>query len=309
MRTSRPCLAAFGHHKCASMWVHNICAQAAAETGLRFDAVYRPDMFDNDLRSFVKRGRIDFIGYGNADFDHVRALLSEPIRAFHYVRDPRDIVVSAYFSHRNSHSTDQARWLISYREKLRSCSKEEGIHLELENRRAQFVQMRSWKELAQTDAVQTYRMEDMVANSYSVFLDLFGFLGLLDDQHYSPAKRISFVLSKCARKVEYWSGQRIRIPIAPEALSAERILGIVWEQQFSRLSGGRRVGEENRNSHYRKGVHGDWLNHFTLEHLRLFKEEYGDLLIQYGYESDADWDKKYMPVIEQRQTSREAIRL
>ena len=70
---------------------------------------------------------------------------------------------------------------------------------------------------------------------------------------------------------------------------------------FNRLSGGRTRGQENTNNHYRKGVHGDWLNHFTLEHMAEFKKAYGDLVLQYGYETDPDWDLQYKPVIEQRQ--------
>jgi hypothetical protein len=58
---------------------------------------------------------------------------------------------------------------------------------------------------------------------------------------------------------------------------------------FEQLSGGRAQGEEDSSSFYRKGVAGDWKNHFTEEDRRIFKEEAGELLIQLGYEKDLDW--------------------
>ena len=58
---------------------------------------------------------------------------------------------------------------------------------------------------------------------------------------------------------------------------------------FEQLSGGRTQGEEDSSSFYRKGVSGDWKNHFTDRDKRAFKEEAGDLLVRLGYEKDLDW--------------------
>ena len=40
---------------------------------------------------------------------------------------------------------------------------------------------------------------------------------------------------------------------------------------------------------FRAGQIGNWKNHFTEEHKRLFKENSGQLLIDLGYEKDLDW--------------------
>ena len=58
---------------------------------------------------------------------------------------------------------------------------------------------------------------------------------------------------------------------------------------FEQLSGGRAHGEEDSSSFYRKGIAGDWKNHFTEEDKRVFKEEAGKLLIRLGYEKNLDW--------------------
>jgi hypothetical protein len=40
---------------------------------------------------------------------------------------------------------------------------------------------------------------------------------------------------------------------------------------------------------YRKGIIGDWKNHFTEAHRCAFKEVAGDILIRLGYEENSDW--------------------
>ena len=40
---------------------------------------------------------------------------------------------------------------------------------------------------------------------------------------------------------------------------------------------------------YRKGIIGDWQNHFTEDHRRVFKRVAGDILIRLGYEKNGDW--------------------
>jgi len=72
-------------------------------------------------------------------------------------------------------------------------------------------------------------------------------------------------------------------------IPAEMLLGIVYENDFSKKASGRKPGEEDVKSHYRKGVAGDWENHFNEEHKRFFKDNFNDLLIKLGYESDGNW--------------------
>jgi hypothetical protein len=58
--------------------------------------------------------------------------------------------------------------------------------------------------------------------------------------------------------------------------------------RFSRVSG-RLAGQEDIHSHYRKGVAGDWKNHFTPKIKRAFKWRYGSLLRKSGYELSNEW--------------------
>lgn len=58
---------------------------------------------------------------------------------------------------------------------------------------------------------------------------------------------------------------------------------------FEKLSKGRKRGEEDRSSFFRKGVAGDWKYDFTDEDRRIFKREAGELLIRLSYEKSGDW--------------------
>jgi len=68
---------------------------------------------------------------------------------------------------------------------------------------------------------------------------------------------------------------------------------IVRNNAFSKLSGGRRTGQENTRSFFRKGVAGDWKNHFGKEEIGLFKTvndgRWNRLLVHLGYEESDNW--------------------
>jgi len=58
--------------------------------------------------------------------------------------------------------------------------------------------------------------------------------------------------------------------------------------RFERVTG-RRPGTEDRASFFRKGVAGDWRNHFTREAAEVFDRHTGNLLVELGYETDRSW--------------------
>ena len=63
---------------------------------------------------------------------------------------------------------------------------------------------------------------------------------------------------------------------------------IVDKHSFERMAG-RKRGEEDVTKHHRKGVAGDWRNHFTPEIKNVFKERLGEALVTAGYETGTDW--------------------
>jgi hypothetical protein len=71
--------------------------------------------------------------------------------------------------------------------------------------------------------------------------------------------------------------------------SEKAVQQAVGSASFEKLSKGRERGQEDTASFYRKGVAGDWNNHFTERDRQIYKEEAGELLIRLGYERDLDW--------------------
>jgi hypothetical protein len=69
----------------------------------------------------------------------------------------------------------------------------------------------------------------------------------------------------------------------------DRLLDDVLERSSFRFHAGRDPGQEDRKRFYRKGIVGDWRNHFSAEDTRVFREVAGDMLVRLGYESDVRW--------------------
>lgn len=273
----------YGHHKCASTWIHSVLEQVVADTGHRICYLYDERQFERDLPGWVEREGIEFLSYVNADIQHTRGL--PPHRGFHIVRDPRDLLVSAYFSHRNSHPTHAWPELVPYREKLQGLSKEEGLFAELEFSAPWFDHMLRWDY--QQEHVLEIRQETFTPDPYRGFLEVFRHLGFVDEGHYNKARWPGYL----ARSAVNILNRKRLLPFRSriEAIPGERLLGVVYDNRFEKYTGGRTSGKEDSKSHYRKGVGGDWINHFTPELVDAFKERYGELVLKLGYESDPGW--------------------
>ena len=75
---------------------------------------------------------------------------------------------------------------------------------------------------------------------------------------------------------EFWS-----IP-----LSETEAHQLIARHSFASHSGGRQPGEEDRLSHYRKGVPGEWRERFTPKVAEIFERKFGDLVRLARYEGD-----------------------
>jgi hypothetical protein len=106
-----------------------------------------------------------------------------------------------------------------------------------------------WSWVAAREPIIKY--EDLLKNDEQILVDL--------------------LLGKCRMRVDRG---RLR-----DAVAANRF------EAFS----GRKAGVEDVQSHERKGVAGDWRNHFTPRVADQFKERFGSLLITTGYEKDFNW--------------------
>ena len=71
-------------------------------------------------------------------------------------------------------------------------------------------------------------------------------------------------------------------------LKDERVHEITEKHAFQKATG-RKPGQDDAKSFNRKGISGDWKNHFSPEQVAAFKRVAGERLIELGYESGQDW--------------------
>jgi hypothetical protein len=83
--------------------------------------------------------------------------------------------------------------------------------------------------------------------------------------------------------------RRIFNDICKLRIEEERLQQIVTSNRFHVLSGGRKPGEADANHHYRNGMQGDWVHHYSSAHVREFKTLLSDILVATGFEKDRHW--------------------
>jgi len=293
----------FGHHKCATRWIRDILSEVCWQAGFRTERVRDPLMpmahgpllttegrrlSCADLGTYLRQSSVDFCLVRNAYREQLEALSEIPFRGFHVVRDPRDLIVSAYFSHRYSHPTAGYPHLAKHRQRLQEVSKEEGLLLEMDFSAQELRDLGEWP-YGHPDILEL-KMEELIARPYDGFLQIFEFLGLMDwEDDYPARRRVANFVRRMLNRLSFRHPllRRLRRPIP---ITGEMLLGRVWDHRFEKKAR-RRRGEEDPRSHYRKGQPGDWRNHFTEEHVAAFKEKFPGLVEKLGY----SWDSSIVP--------------
>jgi len=133
------------------------------------------------------------------------------------------------------------------------------------------------------------RFEEIALTSYEIVLRAFRHFNLIDESDYRWTHRVRELFFDMFDRIPGSDKSRLLRRVRPAKLSGAELLSIAWRFRFRSLAGGRKQGDEDVTSHYRKGRPGDWVNHFTDHHKILFKELYPDLLVRLGYESSNDW--------------------
>jgi hypothetical protein len=155
-------------------------------------------------------------------------------RAFFVMRDPRDLVVSHYFSSRYSHVVQEG--VLEERSRLEGLSEREGmlVHMRYMAERGIFEAIRSWVAAEhEGERVRVVRFEDLVgAEQLQHVLDLLRFCDIATPEH--------------------------------------KVVALLERLSFAKLSGGRKQGQENKHHKYRSGKAGDWKKYFDDEMLDVY---------------------------------------
>jgi len=155
------------HHKVGTVWFSNILRSVGREYGLRFQSCLQRDL----------KPRTDIFV---EDHSAVDVELLRSFRGSHMIRDPRDVIVSAYFYHLKA----TERWLLepridlegqSYQTRLRSLDKDAGIAFEMEHRATDIRAMDRW-DYSHPDFLEL-RYDHVLADEEDSFRRLFRHYG------------------------------------------------------------------------------------------------------------------------------------
>ena len=277
----------FGHHKCASTYSVNMCYEACNTLGIK--PVEEKIAFNDSPGSIFPLKKSTFLISQSSTHQKVLELNGD-FKGFHVIRDPRDLCVSGYYSHLKTHFIEGWPQLAEFREKLKKLNKEDGLFLEFEYSDFWLQQISSWNY--DDPNILEVKMEDLTENPEEEWLKIFDFLGLIDstEKDLEMTPTLSYKLKANLNRALKYRAIPESLRMNKAGLKVATIRYWAGEKySFKKLSGGRKSGEENTNSHYRKGKRGDWRNHFNEKHKLVFKEKYGDLLIKLGYEKNYDW--------------------
>jgi hypothetical protein len=275
LEATEPIIAYFGHHKCASTWMRRILGDLCPLLGLTSFHTPWPlqlplgfqsqEFFAERIRSsrvHCANGSFDLLMATNADQSLVIDLKPRRFRGFHLIRDPRDIVVSGYFSHRWSHPVHprQNPWLLEHRKRLMELSEEDGIMLELEYASTYFARLSQW-DYGNPMTYET-RFEELIADPEAEMRRALAFCGILVGSTEAPAGVFRAV--QC---------------------SEEAFAEVMRRNAFQRLSGGRPPGVQDKHSHLRSGRVGEYEQYFTPAIQAKFDRLYPELLVRLGYDN------------------------
>lgn len=176
-------------------------------------------------------------------------------KIIHIVRDPRDIAVSALFhSYRNFTAANESNWLTSYIDCVMN-NKKVTLFADLHRKAFYEDQAKSWNEIAKIfheqgqslyqDNYHLVRYEDMLGDPLAEVTQMFGFVGL-----------------------QTGNG------LAEQAIE---------KASFKSLSQGRKTGEQDKTSFFRKGISGDWKNYLSDKESITYFKEARPLMLEFGY--------------------------
>ncbi len=186
----------FGHHKCASRFFRFTVMAAFAELNhyrhIQYDVIKKPFHFDTlhdlDLHNVDWHALqddqpilISILNSGIPAMDMVYRHATNGFRGIHVIRDPRQILVSAYYHHLEGHPTENAAWvwgkLIYDRKVLQRSNREDGILYELDNISKDVFknQFFCWEK---DEKILEIKLEDFNQNITKSIEDIGEFLGL-----------------------------------------------------------------------------------------------------------------------------------
>lgn len=270
-------IAYFGHPKSGSTWLGGLMAGISRAMGLHYyyGQLSLPTAIPHDI---IEQGH-DVIISQNTHYDKVLELGT--LRAFHVIRDPRDLLVSGYFSYLKTHPLDPNGYMARIRTRLEAGNKAEGILSMMDIEKRTILAMQTW-DYTNPDILEL-KFEDITAYPMEEIFRIADHLKLTSNSKSDSLFRLISLYNRGCLRVFRSSSLQYRQQYIPSTYLEQ----LVNNLSFKKLSGKRKIGEESKSSYYRKS--GDWKNHFTPKYKEVFLKTFGDVLIDLGYEKDDNW--------------------
>jgi len=238
----------FLHHKCASQYLR-AQVSSAGQHSKRLTEIPSLNSFkgppDTEAMAYAMT-RSDYCLDDNAWPESVNILDAQPEhdwRAIHFVRDPRDLLVSAYFSHKHSHSLHSLPGLRAHREALCAMPIETGLMADMNY------------------SVTAQAIESILDWPEHPKVKTFNAISLGQEMARGDLAMFEYVCD--------W----IDIPLEPDWTMPP-----TWDA----VSEGRPKQEELNTHHYRHGVEGDWKRYFTTEVMDEFHRRFPAFSRRFG---------------------------
>ena len=261
MTSSPPTIFHITHWKTGSQWVYAILKECAPERVISPEVhvghFYQKSIVPGKIYPtvYVPMDKFNTQMSPGPNIHRMRnwytfSVKKDPIIKFIVIRDLRDTLVSLYFSLLNSHPQLYKK-MSDIRQQLSNVEMEQGLLSLMQNELSRSANIQqSWIDQIRRKNILMIKYEDLIARQSEEFFKII---------------------------------QHCKLEVNPSKLSR------IVEQNSFEAKTGRTPGDEDVFSHLRKGISGDWSNHFTDRIKDEFKEQFGQILIETGYEKDLNW--------------------
>ena len=293
------------HHKAGSQWVAEVLKQCALnrsvwpKSDLSFFyhkpikphkvylSIYVPRQdFDTIIATYLLNRQyckhvLRHLKVYLANWFHFR-IWRNSYRTFVVIRDLRDTLISLYFSWKISH-VFHLDWENRCRKMLNTVNKEQGLLYWIGDGEIS----PSERTMESPFLYSVRKMADSFdeAELCTLMSRIFEYIARIQVSWLHA--NVLFVKYEDLIADQYNVFEQI-IDYCRIDVNRQRLHEIVHYNTFEAATG-RRPGQEDLTAHQRKGVKGDWQNHFS-DHVKTqFKKRFGDVLIKTGYESNLNW--------------------
>jgi hypothetical protein len=235
----------FSHHKCATLWLQTYFTRVAE--------LNRRSFFRTNFGDALPDLAADIVFFGNATHKFVS---EHGLVGYHVIRNPLNLIVSAYYSHLETHPLFGG-WpaLLLQRNLLKSVGKEEGMFLTL-----------TFLERADIDR------------------RWIGPLLALRQWDYSDSRFETLKMEEMVARPEFF----LRPILSPLNENGHVYLPPDSEMAFFNFSGGREAGDIDNSSHYRSGSVDSWKGELPSAIVRYIRSRFDDFMERF-YPDSVTW--------------------